>query len=202
MSRELRPRKRLRFFYFMKKCGKCKNKKPIDQFGKNQGYCKECRKIVDTKKRKENKEYFQQWWVNNRDKKRQYHLNDKSKRHHVHKWRDLLSNTLQRLDTSKNDSTEVLLGYSPEQLKEHLDKQGMDWGSDHIDHKVPMSWFKPNTPPYIVNDLRNLQPLSPEENRSKLNRFGSPIDFSYVCIIQNWIKEEYIYELFKIKNNE
>ena len=188
-------------FYFMKKCSKCKIEKQLDQFGKNQGYCKKCRKEVDIKRREENKEYFQQWWINNRDKKRQYHLNDKSKRHHVHKWRDLLSNTLQKLDTSKNNSTEVLLGYSAEQLKEHLNKQGMNWGEHHIDHKIPVTWFKPETPPHIVNDLRNLQPLSPEENRSKLNRFGSPIDSSYIHVIKNWIKKEYTYELLKINND-
>ena len=197
VSREARPRKPLGFF-IMKKCSKCKIEKYLDQFYKNQGYCKECRKKVDKKRREENKEYFQQWWVNNRDKKRQYHLNDKSKRHHVHKWRDLLSNTLQRLDTSKNNSTEVLLGYSAKQLKEHLDKQDMNWGNDHIDHKIPMSWFKPNTPPYIVNDLRNIQPLTPEENRSKLNRFGSPVDISYIHYIKPHIKEKYLNELFKI----
>ena len=98
-------------------------------------------------------------------------------------------------------STEVLLGYSAEQLKEHLNKQGMNWGEHHIDHKIPVTWFKPETPPHIVNDLRNLQPLSPEENRSKLNRFGSPIDSSYIHVIKNWIKKEYIYELFKIKHD-
>ena len=185
----------------MKKCSKCKLEKQLDQFGKNQGYCKECRKIVDNKKRLENKEYFQQWWVNNRDKKRQYHLNDKAKRHHVHKWRDLLSNTLQQLNTSKSTSTKKLLGYSANQLKEHLDKQGMNWDSNHIDHKIPVSWFKSNTPPHIVNDLRNLQPLSAKENQSKLNRFGSPTDSSYIDEIITYIKEEYLNTLCKLEND-
>lgn len=179
----------------MKKCSKCKIEKQLDQFGKNQGYCKECRKIVDSKKRFENKKYFQQWWVNNRDKKRQYHLNDKAKRYHVHRWRDLLSNTLKQLNTSKSTSTKKLLGYSAEQLKEHLDKQGIDWNKHHIDHKIPVSWFESNTPPHIVNDLRNLQPLSAEENQSKLNRFGSPTDSSYIDEIRIYIKEEYLDEL-------
>lgn len=182
----------------MKKCSKCKIEKPIDLFGKNQGYCKECRKEIDSKKRLENKEYFQQWWENNRHKKRQYHLNDKSKRHHVHKWRDLLSNTLQQLKTTKSNSTQQLLGYSPIQLKEHLDKQEMNWDLDHIDHKIPVSWFEETTPPHIVNDLRNLQPLSAKENRSKLNRFGSPTDPSYIEDIKKYIKKEYLHELFKI----
>lgn len=182
----------------MKKCSKCKIDKSLDQFGKNQGYCKECRKIVDNKRRLENKEYFQQWWENNRDKKRQYHLNDKAKRHHVHKWRDLLSNTIQQLKTTKSNTTKQLLGYSASQLKEHLDKQGMNWKTDHIDHKIPVSWFKPNTPPHVVNDLRNLHPLSAKENKSKLNRFGTPTDVSYVEEIKKHIKEEYLYELFKL----
>jgi len=182
----------------MKKCSKCKVDKLLDQFGKNQGYCKECRKIVDGKKRLENKEYYQQWWENNRDKKRQYHLNDKFKRHHVHKWRDLLSNTLQQLKTTKSNSTQQLLGYSAVQLKEHLDSLKMNWESDHIDHKIPVSWFESHTPPNIVNDLRNLQPLNAQENRSKLNRFGSPVDLSYIEDIKKYIKKEYLNELFKI----
>jgi hypothetical protein len=182
----------------MKKCSKCKIEKSLDLFGKNQGYCKECRKVIDFKKRLEKKEYFQKWWKDNRDKKRQYHLNDKSKRHHVHKWRDLLSNTLQQLKTSKSDSTQLLLGYSATQLKDHLDKLGMDWNNHHIDHKIPVSWFKLSTPPYIVNDLRNLQPLDARDNRSKLNRFGSPTDISYINDIKEYIKEEYQHQLFKI----
>jgi hypothetical protein len=167
----------------MKKCGKCQIEKPLDKFGKN-------------------KDYFQQWWVNNRDKKRQYHLNDKAKRHHVHKWRDLLSNTLQQLKSSKSNTTQQLLGYSAIQLKEHLGKQNINWETDHIDHKIPVSWFKSNTPPHIVNDLRNLQPISAEENRSKLNRFGSPTDISYIHEIEKYIKEKYLYELWKLNEND
>jgi len=186
----------------MKKCSKCKVEKQLDQFGKNQGYCKECRKKVDSKKRLENKEYFQQWWVNNRDKKRQYHLNDKAKRPHVHKWRDLLSNTLQQLKSSKSNTTQQLLGYSAVQLKEHLDKQNINWETDHIDHKIPVSWFKSNTPPCIVNDLRNLQPLSAEENQSKSNKFGSPTDISYINDVKTYIKGEYLNELWKLNAND
>jgi hypothetical protein len=185
----------------MKKCSKCKIEKSKILFGKNQGYCKECRSIIDKEKRLNNSQYFKDWWVNNRDKKREYHLNDKSKRHHVHKWRDLLSNTLQQLHTSKSTTTQESLKYSALELKEHLDRLGMDWKNDHIDHKIPVSWFNPLTPPHIVNDLRNLQPLSGEENRIKLNRFGTPIESSYIIIIKEYIKEEYLnnnYELFKL----
>ena len=183
----------------MKKCSKCKQEKELKEFTKNQGYCKVCRSEIDKNVRLTKSQYFKDWWVNNRDKKRQYHLNDKSKRHHVHKWRDLLSNTLQQLHTSKSSTTQESLKYSAIELKEHLDKLGMNWEKDHIDHKIPVSWFKENTPPYIVNDLRNLQPLSGVENRSKLNKFGTPVEDSYIILIKEYIKEEYLnssYELF------
>jgi hypothetical protein len=172
----------------MKKCSKCKNIKSLDEFSKNQGYCRTCRSEIDRIVRETKFQYFKDWWVNNRDKKRQYHLNDKNKRHHVHKWRDLLSNTLQQLNTSKSNSTQKLLKYSALELKEHLDNQGMNWTNDHIDHKIPVSWFKDETPPYIVNDLRNLQPLSPEENQSKGNRFSSNVSEDYLELIKPFLK--------------
>ena len=64
----------------------------------------------------------------------------------------------------------------------------MDWGVDSLDHKVPLSWFKCSTPPYIVNDLRNLQPLKKSLNSSKKNYFMHPVDVEYYLIIKKWIK--------------
>jgi hypothetical protein len=178
----------------MKKCSKCKQEKELKEFTKNQGYCKICRSEIDKNVRLIKSQYFKDWWVSNRDKKRQYHLNDRNKRHHVHKWRDLLSNTLQQLHTSKFTTTQESLKYSAVELKEHLDKLGMIWEIDHIDHKIPVSWFKEDTPPYIVNDLRNLQPLNGKENRSKLNKFASPIDDSYKILVKSYIKNKYLKE--------
>ena len=40
----------------------------------------------------------------------------------------------------------------------------------HIDHKKPISLFKPGTSPKIINILSNLQPLWKIDNLSKSNK--------------------------------
>jgi hypothetical protein len=79
-----------------------------------------------------------------------------------------------------------ILGYTWEELKEHLESQfkdGMTWENYdewHIDHIVPKSWFNIED----VHDsalkecwaLENLQPLWAYENISKNNRYSGPYD--------------------------
>jgi hypothetical protein len=67
----------------------------------------------------------------------------------------------------------------------------MDWDKHDIDHKVPLTWFTSETPPHIVNDLRNLQPLDRNLNKSKSNSYSSKIDPDYYNVILKWVKEEY-----------
>jgi hypothetical protein len=201
-------------FYFMKKCTKCDIEKELVKFYKDSqkkdgltSQCKDC--IKDCQQ--ENKNRIISYRQNNKDyyrrKSKEYYLlnaesikkqNTKWNRENYHKydfkqrWRSLLQTTLKYLNTDKDTTTQNLLGFSARELKEHLDKQGMDWNNHHIDHKIPLSWFKKNTPPYIVNDLRNLQPLTEKENKKKLNRFGSPINSSYIPVIKKWLKKEYV----------
>jgi hypothetical protein len=79
---------------------------------------------------------------------------------------------------------ETLVGYSLEDLKNHLEKHfspGMTWknyGEWHVDHKIPRSVFNFTS----VNDLdfrrcwalKNLQPLWAKDNIAKLNRLKGP----------------------------
>lgn len=106
-----------------------------------------------------------------------------------YRWRGLLTSTLKRLKQNKLTSTQTLLGYSSQQLKEYLDKQGMDWNNHEIDHKIPITWFKPETPPYIVNDLRNLQPLDKTTNIQKSNNINTPVSKEYYEIVKQHIIE-------------
>ena len=84
---------------------------------------------------------------------------------HIIAWRSLLYSTLKRLGTEKQCHTIDELGYSAEELKQHIEKQftsGMSWenhGEWHIDHKIPVSYFTSDTPVSIVCGLDNLQPL-------------------------------------------
>lgn len=110
---------------------------------------------------------------------------------HIIRWRGILNRTLLKLNQNKLDHTSTLLKYTPQELKEHLDNLGMDWNKHQIDHKIPITWFKSETPPHIVNDLRNLHPLEESINKSKNNRFSFPVSKDYLDLIKEWIKEEY-----------
>jgi hypothetical protein len=205
----------------MKKCTKCKVKKPLTEFSKNKQqtdglscWCRECVSLKGKQWYAQNKEkhlkyareYNKTWVQENREHIKEYgyeyRKNNKEKiretekiyreeNKHVGRWRDILKSTLKRFHRNKTANTKTLLGYSATQLKEHLDKQGMDWNNDHIDHIIPLSWFKKDTPIHIVNDLRNLQPLSAKENLKKSNTFGEVDDLSYIHEVRKWLKKKY-----------
>ena len=99
-----------------------------------------------------------------------------------HNIRTLLNQKLKRRGLTKKNKTFNTLGYSPDDLIYHLEKQfkdGMSWdnyGEWHIDHIKPDSWFN-----YKSTDdeefkkswaLSNLQPLWARDNLSKNNRYS------------------------------
>jgi hypothetical protein len=141
-------------------------------------------------------EYMVQYRKDNIENRKQYEAKRRLKYPYLSRWRDLLKRSKNGI---KSKSTQELLGYSAKQLKEHLDKQGMDWNKHHIDHKIPLSWFKKDTPPHIVNDLRNLQPSSPEENQSKSNIFGDSVPSSYIYDIETYVKKQYKEKLWQLE---
>ena len=80
---------------------------------------------------------------------------------------------------------EYLVGYTLNDLQQHLEKQfkdGINWKNYgkhwHIDHRIPVSWFKFNS--YEDGDFKkcwaldNLQPKITKENLSKNNRYAEP----------------------------
>jgi hypothetical protein len=81
------------------------------------------------------------------------------------------------LGKTKQDHTVNLLGYTAEDLKQHLEKlfrDGMSWenyGEWHIDHIKPISSFDKDADPKVINSLENLQPLWALENYVKSNKF-------------------------------
>jgi len=114
--------------------------------------------------------------------------NEKRKSSFEHKLRHNLSSmirhSLRKQGLSKSNAKwQNLVGYSLEELKEHLEKQftpDMSWDNYgsywHIDHVVPHSWFKFDDTK--CDDfkkcwsLENLQPLKATENIKKGNRFS------------------------------
>lgn len=121
--------------------------------------------------RQRNKDYIKKYKVENREKYYKYR-NDNP---HIIAWRSVLHSTLKRMNTPKSDKTITLLGYSADELREHISKQfqpGMTWdnhGEWHIDHVHPVTKFDPDTPVNEVCALTNLQPLWEFDNLSKSN---------------------------------
>lgn len=86
--------------------------------------------------------------------------------------------------TKKGRRWETIVGYTLNELKEHLEKQfkeGMSWnnrGDWHIDHKIPVTAFYFDEPDDIDFKrcwaLSNLQPLWAAENISKSNKVSVP----------------------------
>ena len=136
------------------------------------------------------------WQKNNREKLNEYHRTYHPQHNQEHPerrlWRNLLYRVLGVNGNPKTNSTYKMLGYTHEELKIHLDKQGINWNKHTVDHKIPITWFKSNTPAKIVNALVNLHPLTEFQNKSKNNNFCSPVPNSYINVVQEWVKEEYL----------
>lgn len=96
--------------------------------------------------------------------------------------RDLIKRLFNNWRGGRNKA-EVVLGYTYEEIREHLESQftdDMSWdnyGEWHIDHVIPVSWWISQgvNDPSIVNALENLQPLWAKDNLAKgakLNKKG------------------------------
>lgn len=89
-----------------------------------------------------------------------------------------LRRVIEGIGSTKKDDTYSTLGYSPKELKSHIERQftnGMSWenyGKWHIDHIVSISQMVRSgcEDPAIINCLTNLRPLWAEENHSKSSK--------------------------------
>jgi hypothetical protein len=77
-------------------------------------------------------------------------------------------------------------GYTYEEFESHLLKLGWQPKS-HIDHKIPVTHFSPDTPIRLINDLRNLQVVTLKENSSKLNTYRDTVDKEYYKEIEKYL---------------
>lgn len=157
------------------------------QIGTKDGYrsmCKECRhkNFKDnysnlTEFKQKHKKRSKNYRLNNREKISKYFKKRYIDKPHEYAWRGMLRSVIRRLGTKKESSTYEILGYSAEQLKNHIENLFIDgmcwdnWGEWHIDHKIPISFFDKNEDPKIINSLENLQPMWASENISKGNKF-------------------------------
>jgi hypothetical protein len=91
--------------------------------------------------------------------------------------------------TKKTIQTESILGYS---YQEFIKNIGSPKNGEHIDHKIPITWFKKDTPPDIIWNLHNLQIVDSLYNWSKKNRFFDMVNDKYLIQIKNHIEEKYL----------
>lgn len=88
----------------------------------------------------------------------------------------------------KKERTIKLLGYTIEDFVQTCGRGDKD---QQIDHKIPITWFKKDTPVHIMWNLQNLQWVDPTTNRTKGNRYADPIPESYLQIALPHIKENF-----------
>ena len=119
------------------------------------------------------------WNKNNREHIRKYNV---EKYHNdilynlKFKCRNRILQFLKTKNMIKNSKTYDILGCTPQELKEHLEKQfveGMTWenrGEWHIDHIIPLSSAKDEDEVYRLCHFTNLQPLWALDNLKKSNK--------------------------------
>ena len=161
-----------------------KNKEKLREYGKEYNEKnKEKRKKYHIDYRIKNKDVIKERKRNyntseqGRKTRREWFRKDYKKNPHKYILRTVLKKTLKCFGKEKSDKTVELLGYSPNQLKIHIEKlfqEGMNWenyGEWHIDHIKPVSVFDDDTPMDVVNALSNLQPLWQIDNLEKSNQY-------------------------------
>jgi hypothetical protein len=101
----------------------------------------------------------------------------------------IMRKMVHRILNNKKDSTFKLLGYNKNDLLNELGRCPNK--DEHIDHKIPVSWFIKETPIYIISHFKNLQIISKEQNFKKLNTYSDLVDYEFYLIAINYIKENY-----------
>jgi hypothetical protein len=123
--------------------------------------------------------YAKTYRENNRDNRNRYE-NQRKKIDVIYKLKHLVRNRIGKFiklkKINKNNSTFVIVGCTPQELKIHLEEkftQGMSWdnqGRWHIDHKIPLSSAKNEEELYKLCHFTNLQPMWATENIKKGNK--------------------------------
>jgi hypothetical protein len=205
-----------------KKCNGCGIVKPVSEFGKEKraknGYKPRCKKCYNeyynslyTSFKERKTETSKKRYAKNKEKilaeRKVYYSNNKKKiidqhckyvREQKIKYPYLVSlsnfrGLVKKLLNNPEWRTFDYLGYSFSDLLIALGK--VPEKNEHIDHKVPISWFVPETELKIIFDLRNLQILKKFDNESKGNKFCHEIPLSYYTEIIDFIKPKYIEKL-------
>ena len=187
----------------IKKCNTCQQDKQLDQFYKDKsvrtGLGSQCKQCEAARKRgyyKKNRDKMladnKNWREDNSDHIKSYEQTNKRRRNKRLRNRRVdcpeyrvVVNTRGRMhnvlnSNNKADTTVVLIGCTPNQLRRHLESQftdGMSWGNYglhgwHIDHIKPCASFDMSDPEQQRECFHytNLQPLWWEDNLAKSDK--------------------------------
>ena len=142
---------------------------------------KESIKIYYLNNKEKIKDYKKRWDKNNPTYMTDYDKKRKKIDPEYKLWvniRNRTSNYIKLKNITKNNSTYNLIGLTPNELKEHLEKQftqDMSWDNYgfygwHIDHIIPLSSATNEEEIYKLCHYTNLQPLWSEDNWEKSNK--------------------------------
>jgi hypothetical protein len=144
-----------------------------------------------------NPDYYKEWREKNKEKYKEYissyqKKNQKKKYHTDNEYRvkKILDNQIRAfLKGTKNKKTKELLGYD---YSEFINRIGIPSTNEHIDHKIPKTWFKEDTPINVIWSLDNLQIVTSEYNKNKYNIFNDEVCKEYKNIVIPYLKNKYI----------
>lgn len=173
-----------------KRCPKC-GETDLEKFYNNKGrrngksaHCKQCSKMLT-----------RQWQKNNPESVRRTRKKKDAQRRGTPKGKlsdNISRNMRETLRQGKsNRHWEELVGYTIDQLKNHLEKMfqpGMTWENYgtfwQIDHKIPLAVFnfeKPEDLDFrLCWSLRNLQPMEARANLDKRDKVYQPFQPSLI----------------------
>jgi hypothetical protein len=114
-------------------------------------------------------------------KKQYIEKNKESIKQYDKKWRHD-----NKLKTIYHSNFYKISGYTFEEFSIYLLNLGWKPGY-HVDHKIPITHFSPDTPIKLINDLRNLQPLKSKENLNKGNKYKSIVSEEYYKEIKGYL---------------
>ncbi len=199
---------------FTSSCKSCISLSQKEYYINNRGEKLSKSKIYNQENKDKRNKYGLEYYYKNKEKMNEYHKqyssvnkrNEYYRNYQKDRWinddeyrilkilRKHIYTFLKSGNNIKNSTTQDMLGYS------HIDfinNIGIPGSGEHIDHKIPIDWFLPNTPINIVWSLDNLQIISSHENYSKRNRYHHVISDEFKLIIKEYIKDEYVEIIFK-----
>lgn len=196
----------------MKQCKTCGELKTLDEYsnskrnaGGKRPNCKTCTKLSVNKKaqnaaskryrdrhpekRLERNRIYREKYPEKMKALRNRRLNERYREDPIYRLQTILRQQIvDYIKYKKNERTAQLLGYT---AQDFINRYGEGSTGQHIDHKIPKSWFKEDAPINVVWHLDNLQWLDGVENDLKGNRYADPISESYLQIALPHIKESF-----------